>query len=71
MRRTTGRTGAECMRELFQRDLANDEAWALIAEKEQIYRELFGPVFTEVAGFKSFYAQALAHRPEAGCGHGR
>ncbi|MFZ2392652.1 MAG: HAD family phosphatase [Rhodoferax sp.] len=68
MRRTTGRTGAECMRELFQRDLANDEAWALIAEKEQLYRERFGPVFAEVAGFKAFYAQALAHGLKLGMG---
>ncbi|MDP2680112.1 MAG: HAD family phosphatase [Rhodoferax sp.] len=68
MRRTTGRTGAECMRELFQRDLANDEACALIAQKEQLYRELFGPVFAEVAGFKSFYAQALARDLKLGVG---
>lgn len=68
MRRTTGRTGAECMRELFQRNIANDEAWALIAEKEQIYRELFGPVFAEVAGFKAFYAQALALDLKLGVG---
>jgi beta-phosphoglucomutase-like phosphatase (HAD superfamily) len=68
MRRTTGRTGAECMRELFQRDLGQDEAWALIAEKEQIYRELFGPVFAEVAGFTAFYAQALAHDLKLGVG---
>ena len=68
MRRTTGRTGAECMRELFQRDLAEAEAWALIAEKEQIYRALFGPVFAEVAGFKAFYAQALARDLKLGVG---
>ncbi|MDI1245436.1 MAG: HAD family phosphatase [Rhodoferax sp.] len=68
MRRTTGRTGAECMRELFQRDLDSDEAWALIAEKEQIYRALFGPVFAEVAGFKTFYAQALARELKLGVG---
>jgi beta-phosphoglucomutase-like phosphatase (HAD superfamily) len=41
MRRTTGRNGAECMRELFQRDLREAGAWALIHEKEAIYRELF------------------------------
>jgi len=58
MRRTTGRTGAECMRELFQRAMPDDEAWTLIAEKEAIYRELFGPVFAEVAGFKTFCQQA-------------
>ncbi|MDD2926330.1 HAD family phosphatase [Rhodoferax sp.] len=58
MRRTTGRTGAECMRELFGRPMDDDEAWALITEKEQIYREMFGPVFAEVAGFKTFAEQA-------------
>lgn len=68
MRRTNGRNGVECMRELFQRDIANDEAWALIAEKEQIYRALFGPVFAEVAGFKAFYAQALALDLKLGMG---
>ena len=68
MRRTTGRNGAECMRELFQRDLQDDEAWSLIAEKEALYRELFGPVFAEVAGFKSFYAQAQAQGLKLGVG---
>lgn len=68
LRRTTGRTGAECMRELFQRDIDHDEAWALIAQKEELYRELFGPVFAEVAGFKSFYAQALERGLRLGVG---
>jgi len=68
MRRTTGRTGAECMRELFQRDMDEQEAWSLIVEKEQIYRDLFGPVFAEVAGFKTFYAQALARGLKLGVG---
>jgi len=54
LRRTTGRTGAECMNELFGREINAEEAWRLIAEKEGIYRELFAPVFTEVAGFKTF-----------------
>jgi beta-phosphoglucomutase-like phosphatase (HAD superfamily) len=53
---------------LFQRELSHDEAWELIAEKEQIYRELFAPVFAEVAGFKAFYAQALARGLKAGVG---
>jgi beta-phosphoglucomutase-like phosphatase (HAD superfamily) len=56
------------MCELFQRDIDDTEAWALITEKEQIYRELFGPVFAEVAGFKAFYAQALAHGLKVGVG---
>jgi beta-phosphoglucomutase-like phosphatase (HAD superfamily) len=68
MRRTTGRTGAECMRDLFQRDMSHDETWSLITEKEQIYRELFAPVFAEVAGFKTFYAQALARGLKVGVG---
>ena len=68
MRRTTGRTGAECMRELFGRDLPDEEAWRLITEKEVIYRELFTPIFTEVAGFKAFAAQTLARGLKVGVG---
>jgi beta-phosphoglucomutase-like phosphatase (HAD superfamily) len=68
LQRTTGRTGAECMRELFQRELSNDEAWALIRDKEEIYRELFGPVFAEVAGFKTFAQQTLARGLKVGVG---
>ena len=58
MRRTTGRTGAECMNELFGREFTRDESWALIAEKEGIYRALFAPVFREVLGFRAFAATA-------------
>ncbi|PKO63182.1 MAG: HAD family phosphatase [Betaproteobacteria bacterium HGW-Betaproteobacteria-18] len=68
MRRTTGRTGAECMCELFQRDMAADEAWALIAEKEQLYRDIFGPIFAEVAGFSAFYAATRSHGLNVGVG---
>jgi len=68
MRRTTGRNGAECMRELFQRDIGEAEAWALIHEKEIIYRELFAPVFSEVAGFRAFSEQALASGLKVGVG---
>lgn len=68
MRRTTGRTGAECMCELFQKELAPEEAWALIADKEHIYRELFGPVFAEVAGFKAFAGAALRKGLKFGVG---
>jgi beta-phosphoglucomutase-like phosphatase (HAD superfamily) len=68
LQRTTGRTGAECMRELFQRELSNEEAWALIRDKEEIYRELFGPVFAEVAGFKTFAQQTLARGLKVGVG---
>ncbi len=68
MRRTTGRTGAECIRELFQRPMADDEAWTLIAEKEAIYREIFGPVFAEVPGFSAFCATAQAMGLKIGVG---
>ncbi len=60
MRQTTGRTGAECMNQLFGRRLGAAESWALVAEKELIYRELFAPVFREVAGFRAFAAKAGA-----------
>ncbi len=60
MRRTTGRTGTECMGELFGRAMTPAEALPLVEEKEQIYRELFAPIFTEVRGFKAFEAQARA-----------
>ena len=39
--RTTGRTGVECMHEVFGRPLPDAECEALVAEKEAIYRELF------------------------------
>lgn len=68
MRRTTGRTGAECMRELFQREVALEEAWALIHEKEVIYRELFAPVFAEVGGFSAFADAARARGLKLGVG---
>ncbi len=68
MRRTTGRNGPECMRELFQRELPDDEAWALIQQKEAAYRELFAPVFTEVAGFRAFAARAMARGHKVGVG---
>lgn len=68
MRRTTGRNGPECMRELFQTELAEDQALALVHEKEAIYRELFSPKFAEVAGFKSFAAQAQTRALKIGVG---
>ena len=58
MRRTTGRTGTECMNELFGRTVDADEAAALVGEKEDLYRTLFAPVFREVAGFRAFAARA-------------
>ena len=68
LRRTTGRTGAECMAELFQREMGREEAWRLIQEKESIYRELFEPVFVEVKGFRRFLAAALQRGLKIGIG---
>lgn len=68
MRRTTGRTGAECMQELFQRTSAPADVAALIAEKEAIYRALFAPQFTEVAGFTAFSELAAGQGLKFGIG---
>jgi beta-phosphoglucomutase-like phosphatase (HAD superfamily) len=68
MRRTTGRTGIECMRDLFQRDMMEAEARVLIQEKEDLYRALYAPVFAEVAGFTAFSQQALARGLKLGVG---
>ena len=68
LRRTTGRTGAECMELLFGRPLDEQECWRLVHEKEAIYRELFAPVFAEVAGFKTFSAAAMARGLKVGVG---
>lgn len=68
LRRTTGRNGAECMRALFTRELADAEAWQLIHEKEEIYRALFAPVFAEVAGFKQFAGLARTRGLKLGVG---
>jgi beta-phosphoglucomutase-like phosphatase (HAD superfamily) len=59
LRRTTGRTGVECMRELFGPELADASALALVDEKETIYRDLFAPVFAEVKGFSAFARDAM------------
>jgi beta-phosphoglucomutase-like phosphatase (HAD superfamily) len=68
LRRTTGRTGAECMRELFGHDLPESRAWDLIREKEDIYRALYAPEFAEVGGFRAFAAQAMARGLKVGVG---
>lgn len=60
LRRTTGRTGVECIRELFGPGVAESRALELIGEKEAIYREAFARAFREVAGFRVFAQQVLA-----------
>lgn len=68
LRRTTGRTGAECMAELFGRPIEREQAWTLVREKEAIYRALFAPVFREVAGFSRFSAAAAGRGLKLGVG---
>ena len=68
MRRTTGRTGAECMSELFGRPVPHEEAWALVQLKERLYREAFGPEFREVTGFRDFFGHALGRGLRLGVG---
>jgi beta-phosphoglucomutase-like phosphatase (HAD superfamily) len=68
MRATTGRTGTECMSQLFGREMTFEEALHLVEEKEAIYRELFTPHFSEVEGFKAFMNMALQHGVAVGVG---
>lgn len=58
---SAGRTGPELMREIVT-DLTEERARELADEKEHIYRELFGPVFREIPGFKRFAREAKAAR---------
>lgn len=67
MRRTTGRTGLECMRELLG-NISAAQAQVHVDEKEAIYRELFAPVFSEVPGFKAFLALAQQRGLPVGVG---
>jgi beta-phosphoglucomutase-like phosphatase (HAD superfamily) len=60
LRRTTGRTGVECIRELFGPEVGEQRALELIGEKEAIYRDVFAREFREVAGFRTFAQRALA-----------
>ncbi len=68
MRRTTGRTGLECMRILFCRDMQDAEALAYVQEKETLYREIFAPKFAEVQGFSAFAEAARARGLQIGVG---
>jgi beta-phosphoglucomutase-like phosphatase (HAD superfamily) len=36
--RTTGRTGAECMQQLFGRPIAHEQSLLLVRQKESLYR---------------------------------
>lgn len=58
LKRTTGRNGIECVRELLGPDIPEDQARRMIDEKEADYREIFARDFREVAGFARFARQA-------------
>jgi beta-phosphoglucomutase-like phosphatase (HAD superfamily) len=58
LRRTTGRNGIECVRDLLGQHLPEDEARRLIDEKEADYRAIFARDFREVAGFAEFAGRA-------------
>ncbi|MDB5898700.1 MAG: HAD-superfamily hydrolase subfamily variant 3 [Ramlibacter sp.] len=58
LRKTTGKTGIECIRLLMGDDLPEDRARQLVGEKEALYREIFAKDFREVAGFARFLRQA-------------
>ena len=60
MRRTTGRNAFECACELMEREVTEAESAEITREKESIYREMFGAVFAEVAGFGAFAKAAVA-----------
>jgi len=68
MRRTTGRTGLECMRILFERELSDAQALAYVQEKEALYREIFAPKFAEVQGFSAFASAARERGLQIGVG---
>ena len=68
MRRTTGRTGPECMVELFGPELDETQYQLLSEQKEELYRALFAPVFAEVAGFTQFESSARSRGLKVGVG---
>ena len=59
LRKTTGRTGVECIRILMGEDIADARAVELINEKEALYRDFFSRDFREVRGFREFARQAM------------
>ena len=54
LKRTTGRNGIECVRELLGHDVSDADAKRMIDEKEADYRRIFAEGFREVPGFSAF-----------------
>ena len=65
-RRTAGRSGVEMMRDFFG-PLSDEDAHAMVREKETIYRELYAPEFHEIAGFTVFARAAKAAGVRLAC----
>lgn len=59
-RRTAGRQGREIMLQFVRDDLSDAENALLNAEKEALYRELYAPHRTTLAGFDALIADAQA-----------
>ncbi len=55
---TAGRQAREIMRAFIGADLSDAEVESLNTEKEEIYRELYGPHRKVIAGFEALIAQA-------------
>jgi beta-phosphoglucomutase-like phosphatase (HAD superfamily) len=69
MLRTSGKNGMECARAVLEQpQMEEDVAWAMVHEKEQLYRDIFGPIFAEVAGFKAFATKARSRGLKIGVG---
>jgi beta-phosphoglucomutase family hydrolase len=61
-RSTAGRQGHEILRERLGANLSDNEVQVLNAEKEAVYRELYGPHRQTIAGFDGLTAAAKEQR---------
>lgn len=57
LRRTTGRNGLECIRELFGQDTREERCWALIAEKKRYTVKRSLPSFARWRASRNFLPQ--------------
>lgn len=58
LRTTSGRLNSEIMRDFIDPTLSDDQCHVLAAEKEGVYRELYGPHRKTLAGFDAPIAKA-------------
>jgi beta-phosphoglucomutase family hydrolase len=57
-RETAGAQGREILRERLGADVTDEEIAALAAEKDALYREMYGPHRAAIRGFEDFVTQA-------------